>query len=55
MNWAGWILFITVAAVLAAEISVDMGAGYRKRAAKTAISGLVVLILLWIAAQGPRP
>jgi Na+-driven multidrug efflux pump len=55
MNWAGWLLAVIVLMAVVSMIADDMGAGYRRRAAKTAISGTVFLILLWLAAQGARP
>ncbi|MFA7329824.1 MAG: hypothetical protein WC326_02005 [Candidatus Delongbacteria bacterium] len=54
MNLAGWILFILIALAVAASVAQDMGAGYRKRAGWMALVGTVILLLLWLAAQGPR-
>lgn len=55
MNLAGWILFILVFLSVAALVARDMGAGCRERARTVAIVGTIVLLLLVLAAQGPRP
>jgi Na+-driven multidrug efflux pump len=55
MNLAGWILFILIALAVVASVAQDMGAGYRERARTVTIVGAIVLLLLVLAAQGPRP